>query len=229
MTTEEFKSFLNRRITLRCALPFKLPALALEDIIEDAERYFYKNYDEALEDRYLVIPLEHFKSVEFNRNRTVKLPKCVQFIGRVFVSGHNMTNSLVENVSWSSPEDLLYIVSWESFRSIANMFSLDTITAKYNENSRNLFIVGREPFASAIVEVMVKQKSEDLNEDELFQRYCLGKAFKQLGLVLGVFDYENPGGVTIDADKYDTIGQEILDEVKEYFEEQMPMWFFDNL
>ena len=229
MTEMEFKSYINRRLTMRCSLPFKLPTSGvIDDIIYDCMQWFHKHYDDALEQRYMVLPLEWFCTEEFKKNRIIKLPKCVMYVQRIYESGSGLSRNLSSNLSWTSPEDLLYIVSWESFRSIANQFDKNLVTAKYNENSKNLVILGETPNNNCVAEVSIKSKFEDLSEDQLFQKYCLGWSLKSLSLILGAFDYNLPGDIKINYDEYKELGNEMIEEVENEIDEEPFMWFFTD-
>lgn len=67
---------------------------------------------------------------------------------------------------------------------------------------------------------------ESLYEDELFMRYCFAMAKIQLGRTLQVFNYNLPGGITINFDAIKQDGQNELDKILEQVKgESSPDWF----
>jgi hypothetical protein len=67
---------------------------------------------------------------------------------------------------------------------------------------------------------------ESLYDDELFVRYVLAEAKINIGRLLGVFEYNLPGGVRINYSNIQTLGTtektEILQMIKD---ENTPSWF----
>lgn len=228
MTHEEFIAYINKRLTKRCALPFKLPRTAVEDVISDTLDWFYKNYDDALEQTYLIIKQDNFQGSEYKKTRAIKLPDCVMYTGRVFDSGANFTYSNHESIGVSSPENLVQRVAYESFRSLSQQFTLKTVSTTFNENSKYLRIQGRNPRGSAIAEVFTKIPEIYLSEDKYVKDFAVGSAMKDLSLILGLFDYELPGGISINAEKYEEMGEKIIEEIKEKIEEEPQMFFYTD-
>lgn len=55
----------NNQMTLSCQLPFKLPAAAIAQIIQEAKKWFYNNYEDAVEELYISAPGWVFKDPSF--------------------------------------------------------------------------------------------------------------------------------------------------------------------
>ena len=231
MTRLEFISYINNRLTKRCSLPFKLPTQALEDVIEDALDWFYKNYEDALEESYLGLELSLFQTEEFKRNRIIKLYKNVMHVGQVFESrGYGDVFGAVRDVAHVlNPEDLQQVVAYELFRSLSNKFTTNTITCKFNENSKNLRVMGRTPCYNVVAQVFLKVQEQHLNEDKLFKDYVLAMSMIELGFILGTYEYELPGGVNINADQFKDRGETMLEEIKERVsEDAQPYWMITD-
>jgi hypothetical protein len=76
-TQQEFISTVQQEISVACALPFTVPVKEIERIIKYSADWFYKKYEDAVEERYYFIPKELFQSEQFKRDRTVTMPDCV--------------------------------------------------------------------------------------------------------------------------------------------------------
>ena len=44
-----------------CALPYSIPDKEINRIIDQAKKYFYRNYKESVESQHYVVPMEEFK------------------------------------------------------------------------------------------------------------------------------------------------------------------------
>jgi hypothetical protein len=129
-----------------------------------------------------------------------------------------------------------------SYFDLAKAYLLPTYAFKWNKNTKNLTILGRDPnragagnssnsntqallaqgFASSggydvAVRCFVAIVDEYLFDDELFVRYVIGKSKSSLGRMLGAFSYNLPGGVQVNSADLisagDTEVQEVMDMI----------------
>jgi hypothetical protein len=63
--------------SVACALPFTVPVAEIKRIIKFSADWFYKKYEDAVEERYYIIPKTMFKTDQFKRERTVTMPDCI--------------------------------------------------------------------------------------------------------------------------------------------------------
>lgn len=55
----------NQQMTLNCQIPFSLPTAAIAQIVGEAKKYFYNNYEDAVEELYITCPWEVFHQDSF--------------------------------------------------------------------------------------------------------------------------------------------------------------------
>jgi hypothetical protein len=210
MTQADLITDIQNELTFAKALPYALPEQEIIRIITIAERYFYDNWRHAVEPRYLLLPKDVFSNALFKKDRTIRLPDCVQFVHQVReAKGGSMfgtmdqdfaDNKFIGSEIFLTPfigESIMYRTVLFSFLDLTKAFTIDTLAYDYNKNTKKLAILGRTPVAPAVLQVMKKIESEELYEDELFQRYVRAKAKIRLGDLLTSFDFNLPGGVKV--------------------------------
>lgn len=67
MCLDSFINDLSNDLTAYCQLPFSLPKRSLVQIIEQAKKYFYAHYEDAVEEMYIAVSKEAFKTTEFKK------------------------------------------------------------------------------------------------------------------------------------------------------------------
>ena len=77
MTRAEFIMQVKDELRGSCALPYSVPDNEINRIINQAKKWFYRNYKEAVESQHYVITKEQFETPEFKKTRTIILPSCV--------------------------------------------------------------------------------------------------------------------------------------------------------
>jgi hypothetical protein len=210
MTQADLITDIQNELTFAKALPYALPEQEIIRIITIAERYFYDNWRHAVEPRYLLLPKDVFSNALFKKDRTIRLPDCVQFVHQVReAKGGSMfgtmdrdfaDNKFIGSEIFLTPfigESIMYRTVLFSFLDLTKAFTIDTLAYDYNKNTKKLAILGRTPVAPAVLQVMKKIEPEELYEDELFQRYVRAKAKIRLGDLLTSFDFNLPGGVKV--------------------------------
>lgn len=232
MTQEEFIALVQQEISVACALPFTVPVAEIERIIKFSADWFYKKYEDAVEERYYVIPLANFKTEQYKKSRTITLPECVFSIfslkklkedfGRTY-SFDGTGDFGIERLFLSDSvsigqgtENMMYYVLNLSWLDLSSHIINHTISYNYNRSSQKLFIGGQTPDRDCVAQCYVKLPFEYLMRDEIFYRYVVAKCKIQLSRILGTFNFNLPGNITIN---YDLIRSEGTDEVTKIEEE----------
>jgi hypothetical protein len=143
-------------------------------------------------------------------------------------------------------DNLVYRTVMYSYFDLSRAYLLNSFAYKWNKNSKKLTILGRDPARSqkgqsagsqlaqgfgvggvdVAVRCFVALNDDDLFDDELFVRYCIAKSKIALGNMLGVFNYNLPGGVQVNATEIKAQGDAELQEVMEMINgENTPSYF----
>lgn len=248
---------INEDLTVACQIPFTVPKKELSHIIDKAKKYFYKIYEDSIEEMYIALPATTFSKSSFkngistnseelsntNLNSTrgiITMPDRVfsvydvfeisKFSGedggfgsRTFSAGD--PDFAIDKFIYSDAygaglgsENLMYYVVNELFIDNARQVLQQQISYKYNRLTRKFRFMGELPKHAVIFHVGAKIPDCDLYEDEAFFRYCLAQAKVQLSRILGTFNYNLPGNITINYDLIRGEGQEeiaaIVEEIK---------------
>jgi hypothetical protein len=210
MTEQQLIQDINDEITFSGALPYSLPEKEIKRIIENDSRFFWDNWRHAVESRYLLLPLELFKTPQFNKTRQILLPDCIQFVidfkeakgGSIFatIDRDFAEQKFIGSEIYLTPfigESIMYRTVIFSFLDLTRGMLLDSIAYDYNKNTKQLGVVGRTPQTAAVARVYKKLEQDKLFEDEVFQRYVRAHAKVRLAHMLQTFNYTLPGDVTV--------------------------------
>jgi hypothetical protein len=241
-TNEEFIALVQQEISVACALPFTVPVKEIERIIKFSADWFYKKYEDAVEERFVVIPKTMFQSAEFKKSRTVTVPDCVFSIFSVkkmredFGRTYSFDGTgdfgierlfLSDSVSiGQGTENMMYYVLNLSWLDLANHIINHTVSYNYNRNSHKLFFAGETPDRDCVCQAYIKLPFEFLFADEIFYRYVVAKCKMQLSRILGTFNFNLPGNIQINYDLIRSEGQEELTKIEEEIKADEGMDFF---
>lgn len=239
MTTAELIQMCNDEITVSGALPYSIPVREMERIIAQASNWFYVNYGPSCETMYYVLPRELFKTSEFKKTRSLKLPDCVVSIQDVrdFSGGGILKspdqdfsdNRLIASELFLSPfqsDDLVLRTAQYSYWDLTKAFILERYAFDFNRNTKRLRILGRDPKRSVYIETYTKIEDYLLYDDWFFQRWVVANAKISLGRLLGSFKFNLPGGIEVDGDSFREDGKDELDNIKKTIDdENSPDWF----
>ena len=230
MTELDLINDINDEVTFSGSLPYNVPVKDIKKIIENSKYYFYDNWKDALEPRYLIVPPQIFTTDQFLANRSLTLPDCAMFVHSCteLGNGGSFFGTMDRDFSDSkyigteltlSPtygEGLVYRTVMMSFFDLAKSFSLNGLVRfDYNKNTHKLTILGRTPLQGLALKVMVKISDEALYSDQMFQRYTRAKAKIRLAQMLSSFEFNLPGGVKINYNNMMTGAEKELDKVLE--------------
>lgn len=228
MSEHELIEDIKNEITFSGALPYSIPDKEIKRIIENDSRFFYDNWRHAVEPRYLLLPTDVFKNERFKVHRTIQLPDCVQFVtdfkeakgASIFatIDRDFSEQKFIGSEIYLTPfigESIMYRTIIFSFLDLTRGLILDTIAYDYNKNTNSLGVVGRTPKVNAVVKILKKIDRDKLFEDELFQRYVRAHAKVRLAHMLQTFNYQLPGGVSINYQNMVATAEKEMQEVKD--------------
>lgn len=241
MTKPEFIKLIQDDLTISCSLPYNVPEKEIDRIIKIESEYFYREYRDAIMDQIYVLDWHYFRTVEFNQSRSIVLPDCVVGVQVVWeitdgqkIWGINDPDLSFDRVvaadmylaPWSSDTITYRTMQW-SFWDLTKSFNLIDVQHDFNINTHRLFILGRTPCRSLFVVTKNKIELEKLFEDPIFQKWVMAKAKIQLSKIIGLFNYNLIGGVTINYSLYSEEGKSEITELKQYITDNNPPdWFY---
>ena len=248
---------INDDLTIACQVPFTVPKKELAHIIKRAKDYFYKIYEDAVEEMYIALPAAAWQEKDFDKginldkttttlsknniNNTrgiVKMPPTVWAVNNVFeIGGFDGEDGGFGSRSFSAgdvdftidkfiysdvygagigSENLMYYVINEKYIDNARQVLQAQISYSYNRLTKKFRFQGQLPKGACIFQVYNTIPDCDLFQDEAFIRYVVGRAKQQLSRIVGTFQFNLPGNITIN---YDLISTEGTDEVNAVIEE----------
>lgn len=227
MTERELINDMRRELTYAKALPFSLPEEELKYIITISARFFYDNWQYAVQERYLMLPLDMFNTPQFQKNRIIVMPECVQSViglkemknGSIFgtIDRDFSEQRFIGSEIFLTPfmgESIVYRVAMFSFMDLTRNLVLEDISYGYNKNSRHLFVKGHTPKTAVVCRIMAKLDLEYLYNDELFQRYCRAKAKTRLADMLQTFDFQMPGNIKLNFQAVVSSAQKEMEDIQ---------------
>lgn len=240
MTKPDLIQQINDDISSSCSLPYSLPEKEIERIIDKEMRFLYREYRELLEDRIYVINKKYYATEEWKNTRTFQMNKCTEGIKKVteMTNGNRVFGINDPDLSFDrlmasdlyltplSSDQITYRTIQWSFWDLARSYNLVDINHDFNPNTHRLRITGRTPTDSLFVLAMDHIPEEDAYEDTVVFEWMIAKAKISLGRILGAFNYNLVGGVTINFDLWKSEGQEKITELTEKIKsDDVPDWF----
>lgn len=259
---DELIKEINDDLTVACQIPFTVPKKELAHIINRAKDYFYKIYEDSVEEMFIALPRSAWQESSFkqgishnqetgsdankltskdvnNPRGVVKMPDTVWAVNNVFqINGFSGEDGGFGDNSFSAgdidfsldkfiysdvygagigSEDLMYYVINSKYIDVARQTLQAQISYSYNRLTKKFRFQGELPKNGACVfQVYNTIPDCDLFQDEAFIRYCIGQAKVQLARIVGTFQFNLPGNITIN---YDLISSEGKDEIAAIVEE----------
>ena len=223
---------INNQMTLSCQLPFKLPAAAVAQIVQEAKKWFYNNYEDAVEELYISAPGWVFKDPSFllglTNSSVLRVFQLNRFSGEAGWGGDRIdaynrdfsTRRMFASYMYSdsiaqSADNLLYwTCNWYYFDESRQL--LEPLNSfSYNRLTKKLRFTGELPRYSCIFNVLCTIPDCDLFQDDLFFRYVVAQCLRQMSRILGTFTYTLPGNVSINYDQYSSWGETELQDIKD--------------
>lgn len=118
-----------------------------------------------------------------------------------------------------SADNTMYYICTESFLDISRQLFQNMISFRYNRLTNNIRFLGRLPMSDVILDVLVRVPDCDLYNDDLFRRWVIAECKVQLSRILGAFNYQMPGNVSVNVEAIANEGSsekaDILQELKD--------------
>ena len=244
LTLEELIDIVQNDLTISCSLPKTLPDNAIRQIIENrATKWFYRNYQFAVQKMYFRIDKEAFHSEEFTKYNYVNVPCEIQSVIYLYeirnesllqlgINTPNLSVNLgVTNQPYLSSyvttigELGVYKTVLDSMSDMLNHLNKYTLKFHFNQLNHRLHILTNVKH-DVIIEAYADIPLQYLYKDDLFQKYVIGWSKVQLGNMVGRYDFTLPGGVKIQASDLISQGKEEVKEVEEEIKGQSNSSFF---
>jgi len=240
MTKQDLIEEIKGEITAFQSLPFSPPDGEIERIIDLESRWLYREYRDSWYTRWYILDKAYYQTPEWKNTRTFQLPECVVGIKVVFelTGGQrafgihdpdmNFDRLMAADMYLTplSSDQITYRTIQWSFWDLAKAFNLRDIQTSFNVNTRRLVIIGRDPQESLFVTTLNKIPDEDFYEDPIVIKWMIAKTKISLARILGTFNYNLLGNVTINFEQWRTEGKEELEELKEKINgDNTPDWF----
>lgn len=227
MTKKELITDIQNEITFSGALPYSLPELEINRILENDANYFYDNWRYAVESRYLLLPADLFANPTFKKFRQIQLPDCVQFVvnfkeakgGSMFatIDRDFSEQKFIGSEIFLTPfigESIMYRTVIFSFLDLTKSMMIDTIAFDYNKNTKLLGLLGRTPKTASVLRIFKKIEADKLYNDEVFQRYVRAHAKVRLAHMLQSFNFTLPGDITLNYQSITAVAEKEMEDVK---------------
>lgn len=227
MTKRELITDIQNEITFSGALPYSLPELEINRILENDANYFYDNWRYAVESRYLLLPADLFANPTFKKFRQIQLPDCVQFVvnfkeakgGSMFatIDRDFSEQKFIGSEIFLTPfigESIMYRTVIFSFLDLTKSMMIDTIAFDYNKNTKLLGLLGRTPKTASVLRIFKKIEADKLYNDEVFQRYVRAHAKVRLAHMLQSFNFTLPGDITLNYQSITAVAEKEMEDVK---------------
>lgn len=233
LTLEELIDIVQTELTVACSLPKTLPDNAIRQIIENrAMKWFYRNYQYAVQKMYFKIDREAFHSDEFTKFNYVNVPCEIQSVVYLYevrneslmqlgINSPNLSVNLgVTNQPYLSSyvttigELGVYKTILDSMSDMMNHLNKYTLRYSFNQLNHRLHILTSVKY-DVIMEAYADILPQHLFKDDLFIKYVIGWSKVQLGNLVGRYDFTLPGSVKINSADLISQGKEEIKEVED--------------
>jgi len=229
MTKKELINEVNRALTISCSLPYSPPDAEIERIIDLEMRWLMREYRTLWQDKIYILNKSYYKTSEWESTRTFQMPDCVIGIKKVIentqgnrVFGINDPDLNFDRLMAAdlyltplSSDQITYRTIQWSFWDLARSFNLKDINHSFNMNTKRLIITGRTPVESLLILSLNSIPIEDAYEDPIIIKWMIAQGKRSLAKILGAFNYQLLGNITINFQMWKEEGDSELQELKD--------------
>ena len=142
------------------------------------------------------------------------------------VSLHRMVyQSVYDRTMAVSADNTMYYICTEAFLDMSRQIFQNMISFKYNRLTNNLRFLGELPKSDVILDVLVRVPDCDLYNDDLFRRYVIADCKVQLSRILGSYNYNMPGNITINVDSIADDGKTEKEQILQELKDMSGAWY----
>lgn len=248
----EFITQVVNEVTQSCALPLSVPIERIPFYIKQAAQWFWENYDGSVEERWYIIPNSEICKGN-NLNKLVKLPPQIMGVHGCYKTSSRYRNGAMGDFSM----ERMMLSTYSSFGGVGSMgsgtanspyfaaYNLgDVVTAmlevstfdqtlnspltyEFNRLSSCLNILGDLGWSDLLICTSKRCKIQDLYKEYYFFRFVVALVKKSLSTIYSTYEFKLPGGVTINYSNFKDEGNEELEDIKEWVDNQKAIdWFF---
>lgn len=227
----QFITEVINEITASCSLPLFTKKKEIGRIVDRSLEWFYRNYEFALEECYMIIPSKVIHTKEFKETLTLKLPKDIEAVYDVKeVGGSNLLNVnndpdlnierrlLQDTFHTRAGYDLFYYVTSHLHLDTIKGLTLTSVKFYFNPNSKSFKIMGKKPNRDIVLSVYQRIKPEELFEDNLFFDYVVAKVKVQIARIMSTFEFDLIGGARLNVQEIRQEGQDAIRDIEEQIE-----------
>ncbi len=233
LTLEELIDIVQTELTVSCSLPKTLPDNAIRQIVENrAMKWFYRNYQFAVQKMYFRIDKEAFHSDEFTKFNYINVPCEIQSVVYLYevrneslmqlgLNSPNLSVNLgVTNQPYLSSyvttigELGVYKTILDSMSDMMNHLNKYTLRYNFNQLNHRLHILTSVKY-DVIMEAYADILPQHLFKDDLFIKYVIGWSKVQLGNLVGRYDFTLPGNIKVNSSDLISQGKEEIKEVED--------------
>jgi hypothetical protein len=240
MLKSELVSQIKNELTASCSLPYSPPDKEIERIIDKEMRFLYREYRTLLQDKIYIINKMYYHTPEWKATRTFQLNPCTEGVKQVKemtggsrVFGINDPDLNFDRLMASdlyltplSSDQITYRTIQWSFWDLARAFNLIDINHDFNPNTHRLIITGRTPVQSLFVLALDHIPLEEAYEDTIVIEWIIAKCKLSLSRILGAFNYQLVGNVTINYQMWKEEADSELERLREKIKgDNPPDWF----
>lgn len=124
-----------------------------------------------------------------------------------------------------SADNTMYYICTESFLDISRQLFQNMISFRYNRLTNNIRFLGKLPMSDVILDVLVRIPDCDLYNDDLFRRWVMAECKVQLGRILGSFNYQLPGNISINVDTIANEGSSEKEQILQELKDMSGAWY----
>ena len=243
---DAFLRNVTQELTVACQLPVNIPKKEIIRIVHEAKKWFYKNYEYSVEEKFMLINSTTWTSQEFKTFSEVTLIDEVYSVHSVFEIGRDSGESAVGRLFNNDPDfsirrymagsqggkigmasdQLMHYVVAESFYDMTRHILINKMSYAFNFLTHKFRFLGELPKNHVILQVYTKIDDCSLFDDDYFFRYVVAQAKMQLSRVLGTFNYNLPGNITVNYDLIRSEGTDELAAIKEDIKSEEGTDFF---
>lgn len=227
MTRKQLIEEVLSELNVSSAFANKIPTAEIDRIIDRALKWFYQEYEHSVHEKFLVVKKEYFASQEFRKNRSVQLPDCIESVYDVWsINGAGLLGTIEKDLSdikligseiylsGTLGDNLVNFGSRVHFFNLAQSLILNRYQHDWNHNTHTLYFKGHDPTIDIALFCLEKIPEDSLFEDQLFIRYVVAEGKRSMGRILGRYNYNMIGGITINYADIKTEGDQELADVK---------------